>query len=85
MAGQIILSIAYGIDIAPRGDKNVETAEKAVGAIIAGSVRGRIFDLFPFRTLNSNYGLIFLYNALTLQLYICPGGSLALGLREKHD
>ncbi|KAH9973229.1 cytochrome P450 [Lactifluus volemus] len=48
MAGQIILAIAYGIDIAPRGDKNVETAEKAVGAIIAGSLRGRIFDLFPF-------------------------------------
>jgi hypothetical protein len=60
MAGQIILAIAYGIDIAPRGDKNVETAEKAVGAIIAGSLRGRIFDLFPFRTLISNYALKFL-------------------------
>ncbi|KAH9987708.1 CyP450 monooxygenase [Russula vinacea] len=34
-------SIAYG-------DPNVEVAEKAVGAIIAGSLRGRIFDLFPF-------------------------------------
>ena len=50
MAGQIILSIAYGIDVAPHGDRNVEVAEKAVGAIIAGSLRGRIFDLFPFRT-----------------------------------
>lgn len=50
MAGKVILSIAYGIDIAPRGDPNVEVAEKAVGAIIAGSLRGRIFDLFPFRT-----------------------------------
>ena len=50
MAGQVILAIAYGIDVAPRGDRNVEVAEKAVGAIIAGSLRGRIFDLFPFRT-----------------------------------
>jgi hypothetical protein len=50
MAGKVILSIAYGIDVAPRGDPNVEVAEKAVGAIIAGSLRGRIFDLFPFRT-----------------------------------
>lgn len=49
MAGQVILAIAYGIDIAPHGDRNVEVAEKAVGAIIAGSRRGRIFDLFPFR------------------------------------
>lgn len=49
MAGRIILAIAYGIDVAPRGDPNVEVAEKAVGAIIAGSLRGRIFDLFPFR------------------------------------
>ncbi|KAI0299840.1 cytochrome P450 [Russula brevipes] len=48
MAGRIILAIAYGIDVAPRGDPNVEVAEKAVGAIIAGSLRGRIFDLFPF-------------------------------------
>lgn len=52
MAGKVILSIAYGIDVAPRGDPNVEIAEKAVGAIIAGSLRGRIFDLFPFRTSN---------------------------------
>jgi hypothetical protein len=49
-AGQVILSIAYGIDVAPHADQNVEVAEKAVGAIIAGSLRGRIFDLFPFRT-----------------------------------
>lgn len=56
MAGKVILSIAYGIDAAPRGDPNVEIAEKAVGAIIAGSLRGRIFDLFPFRTSNRVFG-----------------------------
>ncbi|KAI0253238.1 cytochrome P450 [Lactifluus subvellereus] len=55
MAGQVILSIAYGIDVAPHGDRNVETAEKAVGAIIAGSLRGRIFDLFPFRMLSPSW------------------------------
>ena len=32
----------------------MEVAEKAVGAIIAGSLRGRIFDLFPFRKYGSN-------------------------------
>jgi hypothetical protein len=56
MAGRVILTIAYGIDVAPRGDTNVDIAEKAVGAIIAGSLRGRIFDLFPFRKLRTNYG-----------------------------
>jgi hypothetical protein len=53
-AGQVILAIAYGIDVAPHGDRNVEVAEKAVGAIIAGSLRGRIFDLFPFRKYGSS-------------------------------
>ncbi|KAI0275201.1 cytochrome P450 [Gloeopeniophorella convolvens] len=48
MAGEIIITLAYGLDVAPHGDPNVETAEKAVGAIIAGSLRGRTFDLFPF-------------------------------------
>src|SRR5579863_5574012 len=57
-AGQVILAIAYGIDVAPHGDRNVEVAEKAVGAIIAGSLRGRIFDLFPFRTYGSQVQLI---------------------------
>jgi len=55
MAGQVILAIAYGIDVAPHGDRNVEVAEKAVGAIIAGSRRGRIFDLFPFRKFGPQY------------------------------
>lgn len=59
MAGKVILSIAYGIDIAPRGDPNVEVAEKAVGAIIAGSLRGRIFDLFPFRTYDRVFSFFF--------------------------
>ena len=56
MAGKVILAIAYGMDVAPRGDPNVEVAEKAVGAIIAGSLRGRIFDLFPFRTSDQVFG-----------------------------
>jgi hypothetical protein len=58
MAGQVILSIAYGIDVAPHGDRNVKTAENAVAAIIAGSLRGRIFDLFPFRMLHSSVPIV---------------------------
>ena len=61
MAGQVILSIAYGIDVAPHGDQNVKTAENAVAAIIAGSLRGRIFDLFPFRMLHSSVPLFQFY------------------------
>ena len=37
MAGQIILSVAYGIDVRPEGDPFVEDAENVLQALILGS------------------------------------------------
>lgn len=86
MAGKVILAIAYGMDVAPRGDPNVEVAEKAVGAIIAGSLRGRIFDLFPFRTSDQVFGTFSKhFPTRGRQLYTCPGGSPALGSKRKRN
>lgn len=50
MAGQVILLIAYGIDVRPHGDPNVEVAEKALHAVsLASSMGGGLFDLVPWR------------------------------------
>ena len=84
MAGQVILAIAYGIDIAPHGDRNVEVAEKAVGAIIAGSRRGRIFDLFPFRKFGPNFHNFNIAYHNGAQWCTCPGGSLAQVSKRKR-
>jgi hypothetical protein len=55
MAGQIILSVAYGIDVRPEGDPFVEDAEKVLQAVILGSTpEATIFDsvtwcnIYPF-------------------------------------
>ncbi|KAI0308770.1 cytochrome P450 [Amylostereum chailletii] len=49
MAGQIIMSIAYGIDIKPAGDEWVELAEHAMTAFSLGTqFGGLIFDMLPF-------------------------------------
>ncbi|KAA1466861.1 CyP450 monooxygenase [Dentipellis sp. KUC8613] len=47
MAGEIILSIAYGIDVQPRHDPYVDTAEKTLQSIALGATVGGIFDLLP--------------------------------------
>ena len=45
MAGQIILSAAYGIDVRPEGDPYVEEAEKVLHALTLGSTSdATIFD-----------------------------------------
>lgn len=45
MAGQIILSVAYGIDVRPEGDPYVEDAEKVLCALQLGSTQeATIFD-----------------------------------------
>ena len=85
LAGQVILAIAYGIDVAPHGDPNVEVAEKAVGAIIAGSLRGRIFDLFPFRTCGQVSPQFHISLTTAPQSYTCPGGSPALVSKRKRE
>lgn len=50
MAGQVILAIAYGIDVRPHGDPFVDIAEKALHAVsLASSMGGGLFDLVPWR------------------------------------
>ena len=45
MAGQIILSVAYGIDVRPEGDPFVEGAENVLRALQLGSTaEATIFD-----------------------------------------
>ena len=45
MAGQIILSTAYGIDVRPEGDPYVEEAEKVLNALMLGTTKGAtLFD-----------------------------------------
>ena len=45
MAGQIILSVAYGIDVRPEGDPYVENAESVLRALQLGSTHeATIFD-----------------------------------------
>jgi hypothetical protein len=50
MAGQIILSVAYGIDVCPEGDDPyVEEAEKVLYALKIGSTpEAALFDMIPW-------------------------------------
>jgi hypothetical protein len=50
MAGQIILSVAYGIDVRPEGDPYVENAENVLRALQLGSTHeATIFDTITWR------------------------------------
>ncbi len=45
MAGQVILSVAYGIDVRPEGDPYVEDAENVLRALQIGSTQeAMLFD-----------------------------------------
>ncbi|KAI9443617.1 cytochrome P450 [Lactarius indigo] len=48
MSGQIIMGIAYGIDIAPRDDPYIFLAERALQAVESASITGWTFDMLPF-------------------------------------
>ena len=48
MSGQVIMGIAYGIDIAPHDDPYVSLAEKALQAVESASITGWTFDMIPF-------------------------------------
>jgi hypothetical protein len=48
MFGQVIMGIAYGIDIAPHDDPYISLAMKALEGVEAASLRGLPFDVFPF-------------------------------------
>ncbi|KAI9507628.1 cytochrome P450 [Russula earlei] len=48
MTGQVIMGIAYGIDITPHDDPYVSLAENALHAIESASISGWTFDMLPF-------------------------------------
>jgi hypothetical protein len=52
MTGQVSLSVAYGIDPAPRDDPNIALAEAALQGVAVAQTKGRIFNLVPFRKPN---------------------------------
>jgi hypothetical protein len=50
MLGQVVMSIAYGIDAQPENDKYVEGAEKMMKALAAGSTQeAALLDAIPWR------------------------------------
>jgi hypothetical protein len=78
MAAQVILLIAYGIDVRPHRDPNVVVAEKALHAVsLASSMGGGLFDLVPWRRSPSLH-LIPLVNISTIVIHMpswFPGAS----------
>ncbi|KAI0310504.1 CyP450 monooxygenase [Amylostereum chailletii] len=49
MAGEVVLAIAYGIEVKPRHDPHVALAESVIkGVIKATSMEGRLLDMIPF-------------------------------------
>ncbi|KAF5349137.1 hypothetical protein D9756_009446 [Leucocoprinus leucothites] len=49
MAGETIMSVAYGLDIKPKNDPYIQTAEKGVHALVAAAVPGAfLVDMLPF-------------------------------------
>jgi hypothetical protein len=48
MSGQVIMGMAYGIDVAPQDDPYVSLAEKALHAVEAATITGWTFDMLPF-------------------------------------
>ncbi|KAJ3560787.1 hypothetical protein NP233_g10605 [Leucocoprinus birnbaumii] len=49
MAGETIMSVAYGIDIKPKDDPYIQTAEEGVHGLVAAGVPGAfLVDMLPF-------------------------------------
>jgi hypothetical protein len=49
MAGQVILSVAYGVDVLPEGDPFVKDAENVLQAMEFGSTKQALmFDMIPW-------------------------------------
>lgn len=48
MAGETILSVAYGLDIKPKDDPYIQTAERGVHPLVAAAVPGAfLVDMLP--------------------------------------
>ncbi|KAH9041581.1 cytochrome P450 [Lactarius pseudohatsudake] len=71
--GQTSLSIAYGIDVAPRDDPNIALADEALQGMYAAQNKGRIFNYVPFCKPN------------LLSSFTFRGGSLALGFKKDAE
>ena len=50
MVAQSSLSIAYGIDVAPRDDPNITRTDEALQGVYVAQSKGRIFNYVPFCT-----------------------------------
>jgi len=48
MVAQSSLSIAYGIDVAPRDDPTIALTDEALHGIHVAQNKGRIFNYVPF-------------------------------------
>jgi hypothetical protein len=58
MAGQVIMGIAYGIDVAPHDDPYVSLAETALQAVESATTTGWTFDMLPFCECAGNTSII---------------------------
>ncbi|KAJ7128675.1 cytochrome P450 [Mycena epipterygia] len=47
MAGEVIMSMAYGIDVLPSNDPHVALANEAVHSMVVAVVQGYLVDVFP--------------------------------------
>lgn len=49
MAGETIMSVAYGLDVQPQNDPYISTAEQGVHPLVAAAVPGAfLVDTLPF-------------------------------------
>ena len=56
MAGQVILSVAYGIDVRPEGDPFVEDGENMLKAMTFASTKeASLFDTITWRIFCSSF------------------------------
>ena len=85
MIGQVSLSVAYGIDAAPRDDPNIALAEAALQGIVVAQTKGPIFNLVPFRKPKSVSAQLLPSVTLSFpaQSSTCRGGSQVLVLRRR--
>jgi hypothetical protein len=84
MAGQVILRIAYGIDVQQQNDPFVALAEQALHSVtLASSLGGGIFDMVPFRAYLS-FPSSCTNESLGRQSSTYHGGSPALASRRRR-
>jgi hypothetical protein len=58
MVAQTSISVAYGIDVAPRDDPTIALTDEALQGVMAAQLKGRIFNFLPFCTPNPLRGRV---------------------------